>query len=98
MFDCDWSSDVCSSDLPVGFLAVPDATGAIPRTSPSATGRSEERRVGKECRPGWPPHNYKKKIKRSALIQPKRERADIQRSYTLRLSNFYESPQLAQYK
>src|SRR5688572_32826773 len=61
-FDCDWSSDVCSSDLPPGPPAWPVAAardgevqvralevGAAsdelePRT------RSEERRVGKECR------------------------------------------------
>src|SRR5688572_32811588 len=63
-FDCDWSSDVCSSDL--GMLA--RTKTACPRTSAypaldlfaltAHTGglgerlrsRSEERRVGKECR------------------------------------------------
>src|SRR5205085_8400322 len=66
-FDCDWSSDVCSSDL------TPTATQ---RASPVCTRhkcstrhaaavlflglyrvtpvcRSEERRVGKECRARW---------------------------------------------
>src|SRR5690606_40443276 len=81
-FSRDWSSDVCSSDLPDGLVL---ATGSLPRMDglqaanpgqplrgmndprvisswdlfmqPSlAEGlskRSEERRVGKECRSGW---------------------------------------------
>src|SRR2546430_13127818 len=82
-FDCDWSSDVCSSDLvthpattltlglllfgglataaigytPAGF----GGTSAAPHGSDSATGnallRSEERRVGKECRSRWSPYH-----------------------------------------
>src|SRR5688572_31118168 len=87
-FDCDWSSDVCSSDLihlldlkrdkyvgigPAqmntlavnikgwpGADALPAAIkGAHPTSSHSA--RSEERRVGKECRARWSPYyTYKK--------------------------------------
>src|SRR5688572_23586164 len=79
-FDCDWSSDVCSSDLtnlyisinnycPDIFCEIYDMILDYPRfisgievfsfecyywplliTSPT---RSEERRVGKECRYGW---------------------------------------------
>src|SRR2546430_7566730 len=83
-FDCDWSSDVCSSDLfelkpqmfsdvmlnidygnqvvvPQGavldsgerqtvFVALPDGYFE-PRE------RSEERRVGKECRSRWSPYH-----------------------------------------
>src|SRR5690606_40285688 len=89
-FSRDWSSDVCSSDLPIpgledllarakakgvfgtkersvikannaaGIAAVLDqqfelarkvlATGLVPIIEPE---RSEERRVGKECRAGW---------------------------------------------
>src|SRR5207237_3647876 len=69
-FKCDWSSDVCSSDLkvwPRGVALQPArcsivtsrASGSAPPSSLSlATGnqlpdRSEERRVGKECRAGW---------------------------------------------
>src|SRR5205085_8731845 len=83
-FDCDWSSDVCSSDLrsrsgwvsslpakPTLFQASienseptmaaptapsPTATPPVaqklpPKFAATASGRSEERRVGKEC--GW---------------------------------------------
>src|SRR2546430_12080485 len=88
-FDCDWSSDVCSSDL----LQLPTASSsanvpppntrrphianlltvwgsARPKTAlgiPAPRGlfkrpfvielRSEERRVGKECRSRWSPYH-----------------------------------------
>src|SRR5205085_9266828 len=90
-FDCDWSSDVCSSDLDVGIpndkpLKEGDivnidvtlildgwhgdssrmyAVGEIPRRAERLIDvtydammrgigvRSEERRVGKECRSRW---------------------------------------------
>src|SRR5256886_13553014 len=81
-FDCDWSSDVCSSDLPslqlqlerlksASFLET--ATNIIAIGKPgvgkshclAAVGyavieagyRSEERRVGKECRSRWSPYH-----------------------------------------
>src|SRR2546430_5900525 len=84
-FDCDWSSDVCSSDLidllvrldPVSrgqadrldaadphapqHHGVPGAEtphgakpGRVHRLGPP---RSEERRVGKECRSRWSPYH-----------------------------------------
>src|SRR2546430_5393705 len=84
-FDCDWSSDVCSSDLshwggtrngtivhwPKGIKAkaemrhqfhhvidiaptVLEATGIV---EPTVVNRSEERRVGKECRSRWSPYH-----------------------------------------
>src|SRR2546430_13097708 len=84
-FDCDWSSDVCSSDLYqeeaiVGTFdawkmsasvlgCMPTGTGktivageAIRRGGGRAmvlchTGRSEERRVGKEGRSRWSPYH-----------------------------------------
>src|SRR5688572_16897104 len=84
-FDCDWSSDVCSSDLKfgqwaAGLLAEGAAApgddpaeglarcaerlaeaGALARDLAAFIGeRSEERRVGKECRSGWPPGRRKK--------------------------------------
>src|SRR3712207_8581245 len=79
----DWSSDVCSSDLPVaGQLPVaeerhPEEAKEQPerrpeRVEPASQGherqaehkerkepvhRSEERRVGKECRSRWSPYH-----------------------------------------
>src|SRR2546430_3119586 len=61
-FDCDWSSDVCSSDLD----RKKEAGGSSP-WFPAGCGppsracrpseRSEERRVGKECRSRWSPYH-----------------------------------------
>src|SRR2546430_9011599 len=79
-FDCDWSSDVCSSDLrPARRDAQPllDEFNALLNSSEerlriassrSTTSfgaawsrrsrpRSEERRVGKECRSRWSPYH-----------------------------------------
>src|SRR3712207_8644311 len=65
----DWSSDVCSSDLSYG---VPVSRGSresfrlstryLPQTCPGSEypgdrTRSEERRVGKECRSRWSPYH-----------------------------------------
>src|SRR5688572_32029169 len=81
-FDCDWSSDVCSSDLgkvtrlqveegetviigtmnnpgslilTISDLGVVEVVVQVDETDVPelALGRSEERRVGKECRSGW---------------------------------------------
>src|SRR6266480_4581314 len=61
---CDWSSDVCSSDLPRGrgSPAVDRGPGVergrVPATPAGGLrGRSEERRVGKECRSRWSPYH-----------------------------------------
>src|SRR2546430_3792128 len=82
-FDCDWSSDVCSSDL--GLFNRPYADARLhqeveraKRAASSLTllmadvddfktindtyghpigDRSEERRVGKECRSRWSPYH-----------------------------------------
>src|SRR3546814_11934465 len=68
----DWSSDVCSSDLPGLRWPVSSRwccatrTKAIRTTPPPGCGttRSEERRVGKECvstcRSRWSPSHEKK--------------------------------------
>src|SRR5256885_9453407 len=82
----DWSSDVCSSDLAVGYMAYelknnvpPDLADRFlaldplvgnklekfrlqPKLHPASSGslqgdRSEERRVGKECRSRWSPYH-----------------------------------------
>src|SRR2546430_8873379 len=73
-FDCDWSSDVCSSDLD-SFTdelikrvdAASDPSAGVDdaqkyfdskKTAMSAKmDRSEERRVGKECRSRWSPYH-----------------------------------------
>src|SRR5436189_5232533 len=72
----DWSSDVCSSDLDRQYSEKGDIESDFPmrcRLSLSIAGRSrhafcparfrrsEERRVGKECRSRWSPYHEKKK-------------------------------------
>src|SRR2546430_5990395 len=83
-FDCDWSSDVCSSDLSTKYVQAPSkdchtsyacsgftvlAHGFLVATVGSFLSqvqsrdkfgdllRSEERRVGKECRSRWSPYH-----------------------------------------
>src|SRR2546430_12728719 len=71
-FDCDWSSDVCSSDLceinddlhaeglPLpGDPPLPEKYGMEngKRAEEYYGLRSEERRVGKECRSRWSPYH-----------------------------------------
>src|SRR5438132_3936357 len=57
---CDWSSDVCSSDLAhLGTYAGRNGVNLV-RTKakgPTPQVRSEERRVGKECRTQWRPYH-----------------------------------------
>ncbi len=72
MIGCDWSSDVCSSDLIIIIIRnnaveyfvsyydyyqpeayVPSSDTYIEKDS----SRSEERRVGKECRSRWSPYH-----------------------------------------
>src|SRR5690349_24950973 len=78
----DWSSDVCSSDLSAEtgllFTLWVGALGARTREraeelhatlGDAAAERSEERRVGKECRSRWSPDHYKKKSARSHQTQ-----------------------------
>src|SRR5690349_25038889 len=67
----DWSSDVCSSDLRPpcrrhgGAAAARDRRPAPAQVSlrNGVEGRSEERRVGKECRSRWSADHEKKNIK-----------------------------------
>src|SRR2546430_2906466 len=69
-FDCDWSSDVCSSDLLIGTDAVripleqeddhsplQGCWTEVVRHNQCQLSRSEERRVGKECRSRWSPYH-----------------------------------------
>src|SRR5947207_11523952 len=73
---CDWSSDVCSSDLaaraggePFGNTA-PDRRRVLQPVAAEPVGqdRSEERRVGKECRSRWAPYHSEKK-RRNVQLQ-----------------------------
>src|SRR2546430_13416736 len=70
-FDCDWSSDVCSSDLNLLIAAaawkISGSEAVVAKVEPPRTEsagprvvlivRSEERRVGKECRSRWSPYH-----------------------------------------
>src|SRR6266850_4215468 len=60
----DWSSDVCSSDLDGWWgteASAPDGLGSFTNQFAAMPSRSEERRVGKECRSRWSPYPSKKK-------------------------------------
>src|SRR5437016_13633730 len=62
----DWSSDVCSSDLALAALRLGNAVNPQRLVDDLARRharieRSEERRVGKECRSRWSPYHDKKK-------------------------------------
>src|SRR2546428_9821480 len=60
--DRDWSSDVCSSDL-TGVTLTGQGFGSETTVTfggvrgPVTSVRSEERRVGKECRSRWSPYH-----------------------------------------
>src|SRR5207253_8596895 len=60
----DWSSDVCSSDLLARCTPQLKRSTWVAVSSSIVHGanRSEERRVGKECRSRWWPYTSKKKI------------------------------------
>src|SRR5438034_3982908 len=58
---CDWSSDVCSSDLEAIAL-LETMLGSLSNYPENLVlrvldARSEERRVGKECRSRWSPYH-----------------------------------------
>src|SRR6476661_9543788 len=88
-FKCDWSSDVCSSDLGSGMgnfggaTARPVPHAGQPCSLTVAVPRSEERRVGKECRSWWSPYHKKKKNCRvicetpAAMVELMRDRPGI---------------------
>src|ERR1022692_5300165 len=71
----DWSSDVCSSDLEPMLTGLEEPNDALHIFDGEAcfSGnlgiRSEERRVGKECRSRWSPYYSKKK---DTGIRPRR--------------------------
>ena len=63
----DWSSDVCSSDLKssrtaasfsmISPITVTAAVAQVVSLMIAPLSRSEERRVGKECRSRWSPYH-----------------------------------------
>ena len=65
--ECDWSSDVCSSDLLHPRETSSNEIAPVPENKSKAVislkstrlfkTRSEERRVGKECRSRWSPYH-----------------------------------------
>src|SRR5438105_9380460 len=57
----DWSSDVCSSDLVVNKHRGDLSVQSVPGDTRFQV-RSEERRVGKECRYRWSPSHLKEKV------------------------------------
>src|SRR5437660_8696713 len=78
----DWSSDVCSSDLgKIVYLGARDLQGANSGWHALGTWsvpRSEERRVGKECRCRWSPDDLKKK---QVMAPPSRSRVEISNAH-----------------
>src|SRR6266403_5007542 len=74
----DWSSDVCSSDLhreaerSAGHRHPGHARGR----HASRGGRSEERRVGKECRSRWSPDHERKKERKEEEDEGDREKEE----------------------
>src|SRR5438094_8611904 len=82
----DWSSDVCSSDLggrqravvlpaPDGFNPIRDTIAMPLLLLMGIVGlilRSEERRVGKECRTRWSPGQLNNKRERRTQLRKRR--------------------------
>src|SRR5688500_19911738 len=62
----DWSSDVCSSDLQTETCPARRTRSPIgpPNSAFCRAARSEERRVGKECRSRWGQYHEKKNTHR----------------------------------
>src|SRR5215469_7517295 len=68
----DWSSDVCSSDLRATAAAASRSGKRLLVQEPMktrSTRRSEERRVGKECRSRWSPYHEKKNDKLALAVR-----------------------------
>src|SRR5438093_13337717 len=70
----DWSSDVCSSDLAKAREMVVRAAERAASLGANAEAqrayeRSEERRVGKECRSRWSRDQYKRKDNNTIYVQ-----------------------------
>src|SRR5258705_12032633 len=85
----DWSSDVCSSDLSTPpptsrgvegeTLACGSGAMSVAVWSVAGGGRSEERRVGKECRSRWSADHLKKNREGRRAGEDKRQYEFIKR-------------------
>src|SRR5690606_40934476 len=79
-FSRDWSSDVCSSDLAPGpkiccgnpCRPIPVNCWAVADIGRKRS-RSEERRVGKECRSRWSADHEKKKKRQKNKVEQGKE-------------------------
>src|SRR5476649_2331551 len=74
---CDWSSDVCSSDLTMPGTISTKHVLIVPGIVLAGLlrgVRSEERRVGKECRSRWSRYHQKKRRERTELGARQRRR------------------------
>src|SRR3989337_3092662 len=66
----DWSSDVLFRSVPLHLLPPgPEGNAWLVGLSTRYCGRSEERRVGKECRSRWSPDHLKKKNSTNAVFR-----------------------------
>src|SRR6266508_5252540 len=82
----DWSSDVCSSDLRTTQSTGPKISSVYTDMSGvTLSRRSEERRVGKECRSRWSPYHLKKKVIILARDAPVEHREQVRASVVLQL-------------
>src|SRR5689334_19707239 len=94
-WNCDWSSDVCSSDLTTPLLIIHgsadwrvSANEAIEMVQklyacqhPTRFIRSEERRVGKECRSRCAQYHHKKKTRLAQQDACQKERHRDEQQY-----------------
>src|SRR6516164_10183904 len=84
-WNCDWSSDVCSSDLGPRRGAQGTARRVDPKSAQAGSARparSEERRVGKECRSRWSPYHEKKNRTVANRFCEKRQQSDQNHWFT----------------
>src|SRR5437762_11614773 len=87
----DWSSDVCSSDLIGGVPYIAQILNSVPSAAHGAhyasivrEKRSEERRVGKECRSRGAAYHEKKKGKSRRQRGPGKIRRTIRSGHQRR--------------
>src|SRR6266511_811216 len=84
-FSRDWSSDVCSSDLASASSRGRSPTSRVAprRDSRAVKPRSEERRVGKECRSRWSPDHEKKKREWRSVGTVRQDGDDVEKRFVI---------------